>query len=186
MLRRCYDKMRPMFKYYGARGIRVCEFLRASPANLTAVLGKQPTKKHSMDRKENDDNYSCGACAECLYKGWKLNLRWATPVEQSRNRRFVHRIEVHGEILTPPEIADKYKIPYRTIKTRMANGETGDALALPVTKTATYRYQGKMRSIPQIAKLSGVPKRRIYLLREQYDDFLKKIGDYPLTTSNEK
>ena len=69
------------FKYYGARGIRICERWMKFE-NFLADMGKRPTgvtparkDQFTLDRKENDGNYEPGNC------------RWATYKIQANNRR---------------------------------------------------------------------------------------------------
>jgi hypothetical protein len=71
------NRMRPThdsFKYYGGRGIKVCErWLRYE--NFLADMGRKPSPIHSIDRIDADGHYEPGNC------------RWATPAEQTKNRR---------------------------------------------------------------------------------------------------
>jgi hypothetical protein len=79
MKTRCYNaKWEKTYKYYGARGIAVCEAWRgdykAFAAYVTEALGERPTPQHSIDRIDGNGNYEPG------------NIRWATPKEQRLNQ----------------------------------------------------------------------------------------------------
>lgn len=78
--RRCSDPKRNSWKYYGARGITVCERWMNSYENFLADMGRRPSPQHSIDRYPNNDgNYESGNC------------RWATAKEQSANKRIQPR-----------------------------------------------------------------------------------------------
>lgn len=161
MMRRCYDEKSAGFATYGAKGITVCEFLRATPLNLIALIGHCPSKL-TIDRIKNQYGYHCGSCAECLRLGLELNVRWADRITQARNRNYVHRIEIHGETLTPPEIAEKYGIKYRTIKNRMSKGLTGVDLITTTQKATEFLCRGKHMTIPEISRLTGISRFTLY------------------------
>jgi hypothetical protein len=51
-------------------------------------MGEKPDwADGGMDRIDNDGNYSCGKCEQCLREGWTANCRWSTRLQQARNRR---------------------------------------------------------------------------------------------------
>jgi hypothetical protein len=119
MVQRCYNPKFPKYPSYGGRGIGICEFLRASPLNLLNILGEKPSPEHSIDRINNDGNYACGSCKECLQLGLKINIRWATKQQQARNRRSSKLITLRGETKVLQQWADETGLDRRTIK-RMA------------------------------------------------------------------
>lgn len=120
-LGRCSNENNPHFKYYGARGITVCAgWMRFE--NFIADMGTKPTLKHSIDRKDNDGNYSCGRCEQCLKNGWPRNCRWATPLEQANNSRKNHKLTFSGRTLNIKQWAMETGIHDRTISTRLARG----------------------------------------------------------------
>ena len=75
MLARCYNKKHTAFKNYGGRGITVCSRWRKSFINFLEDMGTRP-KKQSIDRINNDGNYTL------------LNCRWATAKQQRANVRL--------------------------------------------------------------------------------------------------
>jgi hypothetical protein len=83
MINRCTNSNNELYHAYGGRGIRVCEFLSV-PQNFIIFMGRCPDR-YTIERQDNDANYSCGGCNECKSKGWKKNVVWATRAEQARN-----------------------------------------------------------------------------------------------------
>jgi hypothetical protein len=75
MIERCDNPKNKAYKNYGGRGITVCERWRESVANFVADMGPRPSKRHTLDRINNDGNYE------------PTNCRWATWDVQSRNKR---------------------------------------------------------------------------------------------------
>lgn len=123
MTQRCYNSNSKGYEYYGGRGIRICEFIRASPANLKALIGDRP-KSQTVDRKNNDGHYSCGSCAECVLNGWALNVRWATLIQQGRNQSTNHILEYKGESHCLSEWSEITGLPRTTIMNRVRDGWT--------------------------------------------------------------
>jgi len=73
MRARCNNPKDDHFKWYGAKGISVCD--RWSDFNnFRQDMGQRPSENHSIDRIDNGNGYDPGNC------------RWATQQEQNRNR----------------------------------------------------------------------------------------------------
>lgn len=71
---RCLNPKNQNFPSYGGRGISVCPRWEQYSSFL-ADMGRRPSKRHSINRKDNDGNYEPGNC------------HWATPDEQNINRK---------------------------------------------------------------------------------------------------
>lgn len=75
MRARCLNPNDPNYKWYGARGISVCDEWRVSFQAFLAHIGPKPSPIHTIERINNDYGYFPG------------NVRWATPKEQAANQR---------------------------------------------------------------------------------------------------
>lgn len=84
---RCSNPNYKLFHNYGGRGILMCNGWRNNFTAFYKDLGDKPSPKHSLDRIDNDGNYSCGRCKQCLENGWPMNCKWSTKREQAYNRR---------------------------------------------------------------------------------------------------
>jgi len=82
MIARCTQPSVDRFEHYGGRGVRVCERWQDYAAFL-ADMGEKPDGM-SLDRIDVNGDYEPGNC------------RWATALEQARNRRSTHLITVDG------------------------------------------------------------------------------------------
>lgn len=82
MKTRCYAITNRAYKNYGGRGIRVCERWLNSFEDFVKDMGLRPPGKYSIDRINNDGNYS------------PENCRWATITQQNRNKRAGGRRKV--------------------------------------------------------------------------------------------
>lgn len=73
MRTRCTNRTRTFWKYYGGRGIKICKRWKQYES-FVADMGIRPKGK-TLDRINPDGNYEPDNC------------RWATPKQQTRNRR---------------------------------------------------------------------------------------------------
>ena len=111
MRNRCNNPNNYSYPLYGGRGIKVCERWDDF-ANFLADMGKRPSPKHSIDRKNNELDYG------------PENCRWTTAQEQANNRRSNRRYEFRGEMMTVRQaiIASGSEVKFSTIKARLKRG----------------------------------------------------------------
>lgn len=123
ILQRCINPNCSNYKYYGARDIKICLRYR-NFLNFLHDLGKRPNPKLSIDRIDNDLNYSCGRCEECLTKGWIKNVRWGTKKEQMQNTRQNKWFEYLGERMIIAEWARKLNVAHHAIHRYLKRGHS--------------------------------------------------------------
>jgi len=109
MKSRCESPGQKSYKYYGAKGIKVCKRWQKFE-NFFADMGQRPTLKHSIDRKDNSKGY----CPD--------NCRWATPKEQGANKTNNKKITIGTETKHLEEWVRISGTPQSTIKNRLNRG----------------------------------------------------------------
>ena len=121
MKQRCLNPKMPKFKDYGGRGITVCDRWLNSPTVFVSDMGLKPGKKYSLDRIDNNGDYEPSNC------------RWATQIEQVRNRRDNRKLTVNGVTRLIVEWSELYSIHRETIMSRIKGGWSNiDAVSKPV------------------------------------------------------
>lgn len=109
MKTRCLNKNVPEYRNYGGRGIKVCDDWK-SFEKFYEDMGEPPTKKHSLERIDNNGNYN------------KQNCKWATPEEQSNNTRRNRYIKYNDDIYTLSEWSKKTGLSYPQLRNRLNRG----------------------------------------------------------------
>ncbi len=108
MRQRCLNKKHKSFCYYGGRGIKVCKRWHKFE-NFYRDMGERPVGLE-LDRTDNYGDYRPSNC------------RWASRVEQVRNRRCASKITHHsktGSVLQWSIITGQ---SVKNIQTRLSRG----------------------------------------------------------------
>ena len=105
MIHRCYDPNNSEYKYYGSRGIGMCDEWRGEHGFQSFMKwsfenGYKPNCGLSIDRINNDKGYS------------PENCRWVDNYVQQNNKRNNRFICVNGEVDTVANHARKHNIDY--------------------------------------------------------------------------
>ena len=116
MKARCTNPKYKGYKNYGGRGITVCDRWFNSFESFLEDMGHKPTKSHQLERVENDGNYDPDNCI------------WATPREQSNNRRNNIVIGHNGESLTLAQWSRRSGIAYGKLLYRFRAGWTAQEM----------------------------------------------------------
>lgn len=108
MNRRCTNPNAPDYDRYGGRGITVCKQWK-SFAQFLADMGRRPSKKHSLDRIDNDQDYN------------PENCRWALSTTQQNNKQNNKLITHNGQTHTLAEWSKITGIKPSTLSWRIRN-----------------------------------------------------------------
>ena len=114
MLARCLNPQNPNYHRYGARGIKVCDRWREDFVHFISDMGRRPSSQHTLDRINNDGDYTPGNC------------RWATMKDQCRNRRSSRYLTANGKTMTSAEWAENTGLSQSLIHARLKLGWSED------------------------------------------------------------
>lgn len=108
MKRRCYNINNYDYKYYGGRGINICEEWKNNFKSFYDWSMSHGYREDlTIDRIDTNGNYEPSNC------------RWATMKEQSNNTRQNHMIEYNGKKQNMKQWAKELDIKYTTLATRI-------------------------------------------------------------------
>lgn len=103
MVERCFSEACSNYERYGARGISVCpRWLGESGfINFLADMGERPFPGASVDRRDNDGDYT------------PENCRWASLSQQARNRRSGRWVTHNGRRILLIQLCEELGVDYR-------------------------------------------------------------------------
>lgn len=129
IISRCLNTKNKAYKDYGGRGITICEEWRNSYEAFLADIGVAPNKSLSIDRINNNGNYEPGNC------------RWATRLEQIRNRRKAAAalIMYRGEELSLVNWCKRLTITYSIVRKHLDQGMAFDEIVKNYHKLLTFK-----------------------------------------------
>ena len=120
MKRRCSSPTMSCYKYYGGRGIKVCNEWQSFEPFCEWALANGYTENLTIDRIDVNGNYALSNC------------RWITIQEQQRNKRRNHYITLNGETKLLKDWADGLGITTATLLERLERWDSvEDALTIP-------------------------------------------------------
>jgi len=123
MRARCSNPNDNSYKWYAEKGIKVCDRWLNSFEDFVDDMGEKPSIKHSIERIDNNGNYS------------PQNCRWATRVEQANNVSNNHILIYKGVSLNLNQWATQMGMGHTTLRARIRLGwNVEKALTTPVNK----------------------------------------------------
>jgi hypothetical protein len=106
MRARCTNVNNKRYHRYGGRGISICKRWELY-SNFLEDMGRRPSPKHSLERINNDRNYTPSNC------------KWATGKEQGRNTSTNTHLTVNGETRVMAEWAELMGLKQNTLAMRI-------------------------------------------------------------------
>ncbi len=107
---RCNNPKDARYNRYGGRGIKVCPSWNSSFESFYADMGPRPSRKHSIERIDNDGDYEPSNC------------RWDTIKNQSRNRSNNFKITYNGETKCLVDWSELLNLNYFLLHDRLKSG----------------------------------------------------------------
>lgn len=104
---RCENPNHSSYRYYGERGITICEEWNQFMPFFDWAINNGYSDELTIDRIDVNGNYEPSNC------------RWATPLQQARNTRFSKKLEHNGIVKPIGDWADELGIKIGTIRSRL-------------------------------------------------------------------
>lgn len=105
--KRCYQENATGYKNYGGRGIKMCDSWKNSFWQFVKDVGEKPFEISTLERLDNNQDY----CKE--------NCVWASPQEQSENRRNNIYVEYNNQKYTLYAICKLLNLKHSSIWYRL-------------------------------------------------------------------
>lgn len=133
MKARCHNVNSNGYKWYGARGITVCERWRNSFEAFLADVGLRPSALHSLERDDNDGPYEPG------------NVRWALIEDQAYNKSSTILLEHGGRRLNLKQWSQETGLSTNVLRSRLHAGRSpSDCVTVPLgTRPKKGRRYGR-------------------------------------------
>lgn len=123
MRERCGNPLAAQFRWYGGRGITVCERWQVFE-NFLSDMGERP-EGASIDRIDGERGYEPGNC------------RWVDKTAQMRNQSTTIIVEWKGERISLRDLADRYSVPFTRVYKRWRAGHSVESAVLSTRKLIT-------------------------------------------------
>ncbi len=168
MVDRCANRKHKHYGRYGGRGISVCQEWLDDPRKFVEHIGPKPSKRHTVDRINNEGDYEPG------------NVRWASEHEQKRNTSRNRWIEAFGRRMVITDWSNETGLDPHLIRYRI------ETLGWPAEKALNPKrhragrpkkmltFQGKTMCLADWAKQIGVTPAAI-TLRMKVTDSVAEI-----------
>lgn len=132
MKQRCHNPNAANYRWYGAKGVRVCARWMESFEAFIADLGPRPATNYTVSRTDDSGNYEPGNC------------RWATWTEQHATRIANRRKRMYEGTRYP---CGRLKVPHNKMITERSNAQSSTRAVFLRAKSVRWRSRGFARPV---------------------------------------
>lgn len=125
MKSRCYNHNDSKYKYYGDKGITICEDWHDFTTFYSWSIDNDYNESLTLDRINVYSNYEPSNC------------RWITHTEQQRNKTNTIYVKYNNKTISISELAEITGLNRKTLTKRYYAGDTGSDLVRPTNRKTT-------------------------------------------------
>ena len=147
MKQRCYNENSINFKYYGGKGVAICdEWLLSFENFFDWAINNGYNENLTIDRIDSEKEYSPDNC------------KWSTKKEQSYNRSMSVKLTLNGRTMYMTEWAEELDIDKKILSWRYNNGWSDEEiLSRPRDyKESKLSLNGKTHSMSEWSRITGI------------------------------
>ena len=149
MRARCSAPCNKENRHYQSKGIKV-DPRWDSFETFYRDMGPKPSKFHSIDRKDNDGDYT------------PENCRWATDVEQANNKSNTTSIEYEGSLWTLTELSTYLKVSRIALRKHIEKGRSVEEALIRIHNNQFLEYNGELKSRQEWADIFNIKLQNLY------------------------
>lgn len=146
MKTRCYNPNFPAYKYYGGKGIVICdEWVDDFTVFRDWSLSNGYEDGLTIDRIDGNGNYEPSNC------------RWVTLADQQRNKDNNVVLYVDGEKLSMREASEKYNVPISVLQGRRFLGASDEDMVKPKKRDIQHLIRGEYKVLEEASVKYNIP-----------------------------
>lgn len=151
MKKRCYVSNDDAYKYYGGRGIKICDEWLENYLNFKSwALDNGYTEELTIDRINVNGNYEPSNC------------RWATIEEQANNKTDSVYIDYNGKSQTLRQWCDEFNLDYRLMVERFyqpcwKDKSIEEKFFTPKRVAYTLTYNNETHTLKEWSEIREIP-----------------------------
>ena len=144
---RCYNENNVNYKYYGGKGVTICdEWLLSFENFFDWAINNGYNENLTIDRIDSEKEYSPNNC------------KWSTKKEQAYNRSMSVKLTLNGKTMYMTEWAEELEIDKKILSWRYNNGWSDEEiLSRPRDyKESKLSLDGKTHSMSEWSRITGI------------------------------